>query len=203
MTFPVFDTFKNPIDNPLMVLNAWLDNAKEHLPDDFNAMSLATVNYLGQPSVRMVYLKNIIHNNFIFYTNLESKKSLEILDNPHVSACFYWPTLKRSIRIDGIAFKISDLDADADFEKLPFAEQISTWASEQSRHLNSRDALEARLSDYAMQFGDGPVSRPPFWSGYSINPTQIEFWEERPFHLHERLVYIDVQGEWQFSHLYP
>ena len=196
-------SFKTPPQDPFLFFNMWYENIQEIDPLEANTFSLATVNYLGQPSLRMMMLNMVYNHSFIFFTNVESRKALEIIDNPNVSLCFNWPKAKRQIRIEGTAFKVSSDLADKAFSKRPVEHQMNIIASEQSRLLEDMSVLEQRTATVAMEYGDGPIKRPHTWSGFAVSPNRIEFWEEKPFWMHERLVYTDYQGEWSFSRLYP
>lgn len=191
-------------DNPFTLFQTWFDEASAQEINDPNAMSLATVDERGAPSVRIVLLKNISADGFTFFTNLESRKGVELAQNKNVALCFHWKTLQRQIRVEGLAVPVSEAVADAYFANRPVGSQIGAWASQQSRPVESRDVLEQELARYALKFGDEPVARPPHWSGFCVQPHAIEFWQERPFRLHDRMVYHRVGGDtWQQVRLYP
>jgi pyridoxamine 5'-phosphate oxidase len=171
-------------------------------------MSLATVNEMGQPSIRMVLLKECDYTRgvFIFYTNLESRKATDILTNPHVALSFYWKSLKKQIRIEGVAYSTSAEESDRYFASRPLGSQIGAWASSQSRPLASREKLEKRVAQFAQKYGDGPVPRPAHWGGFCVQPTAVEFWEERPFRLHDRLLFKPdsfAESGWETTRLFP
>lgn len=195
-------------ETPFELFKAWFDEAQKSESDDPNAMCLSTVNEVGQPSARMVLMKDCDYKRgvFIFYTNLESRKAKDILTNPHVALCFYWKSLHKQIRIEGVAYSISEEEADAYFATRLLGSQIGAWASKQSRELKSREKLESEVAAHAKKFGDNPVPRPPHWGGFCVQPTAVEFWQERPFRLHDRLLYTPSAFEesgWEMKRLYP
>jgi len=189
--------------DPLALFREWLADATQQEPNDPTAMALATVGADGQPSARMVLLKGVDEQGFVFYTNLESQKAAELAANPRASLLFHWKSLRRQVRIEGTVSAVSDADADAYFASRPRGAQIGAWASRQSRPLESRFALEKRVAEYTAKFGLGSVPRPGFWSGYRVKPGRIEFWQDRPFRLHDRLVYTRDRDGWRTDKLYP
>lgn len=166
-------------------------------------MSLATVSPDGVPSVRTVLLKSVDARGFVFYTNLESRKGRELRATPLAALCFYWPALDLQIRIEGIVEPVSDDEADAYFASRPRESQIGAWASLQSEELASMNALRDRVAEMKARFADGPVPRPPHWSGRRVVPSSIEFWEAGEFRLHERRHYERDNGGWKMRRLYP
>ena len=190
---------KDPIEH----FHEWLAEAEKTEPNDPNAMSLATATAEGRPSVRMVLLKEADQRGFVFYTNLQSRKGGELAANPHASLCLHWKSLRRQVRVDGPVEPVSAEEADAYFASRARASQIGAWASEQSRELEGRLALEKRVAETGLRFGLGPVPRPPHWSGYRVIPQSIEFWRDRPFRLHERLVFDRAGDRWTTRRLYP
>lgn len=186
-----------------MLFREWLAEATQREPNDPTAMALATVGADGQPSARMVLLKGVDEQGFVFYTNLESQKAAELAANPRASLLFHWKSLRRQVRIEGTVTGVSDAEADAYFASRPRGAQIGAWASRQSRPLESRFALEKRVAEYTAKFGLGSVPRPAFWSGYRVTPERIEFWQDRPFRLHDRLLYTRVREGWRTDKLYP
>ena len=191
-------------DNPFDLFNEWYQEAVGQEPRDPNAMALATVNTEGMPSVRMVLLKGVQNGTFVFFTSKESRKGQEMTENPHVALCFYWKSLNRQIRVEGIATPIDGEEADSYFASRPVGAQIGAWASKQSQLLSSREELEERMAEMSQRFGDDVIPRPDHWVGYQVMPIAIEFWADRPFRLHDRIVYTpEGDGSWTQSRLYP
>lgn len=189
--------------NPIKQIQVWLDEAAAKEASDPSAMSVATVGEDGRPSVRMVLLRGIDERGLVFYTNLSSRKALELEKNPHCALCFHWKTTDRQIRVDGKAELVSEAEADEYFASRERESQVGAWASKQSSPLSGTLKLERRVLKYAAKFAIGAVPRPEFWSGYRVVPNRIEFWEKRPFRLHERNLYV-LEGEtWTNSRLYP
>lgn len=191
--------------NPVELFQKWLAEAEQKETVNPNATALATADAEGRPSVRMVLLKEVDENGFVFYTNSESRKGLEIQENPVASLCFYWKSLLREVRVDGPVSKISAAESDAYFESRDRASQIGAWASRQSRPLNGRFEFEKEIARYTAKFNIGKVPRPEYWEGYRITPERIEFWVERRFRLHDRVMYTRTpnQKNWTSQRLYP
>ena len=168
------------------------------------AMALATATPKGAPSVRIVLLKEHNAQGFLFYTNLNSRKSGELKRNPQAALCFYWMPLERQVRVEGLVVQAKDAEADAYFASRPRARQIGAWASLQSQPLASREVLETRAEEIEERYAGRTIPRPPHWSGWRLVPERIEFWHNNPARLHEREVYSkDAAGQWQHGLLFP
>lgn len=190
-------------DDPIARFHAWMAEAGEAGVPDPTAMSLATADAQGVPNVRMVLLKSADAQGFAFYTNLGSAKAAELAANPHAALCFHWAPTKKQVRVQGAVEPVSGEEADAYFASRARDSRIGAWASKQSQPLDSAFALEKRVATYAAKFGFGDVPRPDFWSGFRVTPERIEFWRERPFRLHERIVYLREGRGWRTQRLYP
>jgi len=191
-------------EEPFRLFAAWLEDATMTEPNDPNALALATVDSDGMPDVRMVLLKGFDQAGFVFYTNFESAKGKEILASMKAAMCFYWKSLRRQVRIRGPVEIVSDAEADAYYATRPRGSRIGAWASKQSRPLESRFALEKAVAEYTLKFGIGEIPRPKHWSGFRLVPQSIEFWHDRPFRLHDRIVFSRAAGGgWTKTRLYP
>lgn len=202
MSQPANSDVQNP--DPIDRFRQIFDLAKEKVTVDPTATTLSTCTRDGYPSSRVVLLKDITEQGFVFFTNYHSRKSREMTDNPHVSLCFYWPEINHQVRVEGTVSKISMRDSDAYFETRPRLSQISAWASDQSQPLRSRQDLLARAADLETKYQDQPVPRPSFWGGYLVRPTTIEFWINGEFRLHDRFLYTrESTGTWFIQRLNP
>jgi pyridoxamine 5'-phosphate oxidase len=167
------------------------------------AFALGTVSADGQPSVRIVLLKAVDERGFVFYTNYESRKGRELLARPQAAMCFHWQPLERQVRVEGVASPVSAEEADAYFASRARGSQLGAWASLQSQVMDSPELLDVRVREMERRFERGPVPRPPYWSGFRIAPTRIEFWHNMPSRLHERRVYLREPEGWRVESLYP
>jgi pyridoxamine 5'-phosphate oxidase len=195
----------SPVEDPILHFETWFSEAKAQEPNDPNAMALATVDAAGMPNVRMVLLKGVDQAGFVFYSNCESAKGEELTVNARAALCFHWKSLRRQVRVRGTVTIVSDAEADAYFATRPKDSQIGAWASKQSRPLETRFAFEKEIARYAAKYALSSVPRPEYWTGYRISPLAIEFWRDRPFRLHDRLVYQrdSAAGPWRTSRLFP
>jgi pyridoxamine 5'-phosphate oxidase len=194
--------------NPIEQFSEWLEEAKKEASiTEPTAMSLATATKDGSPSLRIVLLKGLDERGFVFYTNLKSRKSAELNQNPQAAACFYWMPLEKQVRIEGKIEAVNDKEADVYFATRPRNSQIGAWASKQSQILPDRNVLLQEISAKNAEFESRPVPRPPFWSGWRIIPERIEFWQQGHFRLHEREIFTrskNLSGNnWEIAFLYP
>lgn len=192
-------------DDPFRLFAAWLKDATGTEPRDPTAMTLATVDADGLPNARMVLLKGVDARGFVFYTNIESAKGRELDGQPVAALVFHWKSSNRQVRVRGAVEKVTAQEADTYFATRPKQAQIGAWASKQSAPLENRLAFEKAVALYAAKYGLGEVPRPPHWSGYRIVPMQMEFWQDRPFRLHDRVEFrrADASGAWSKTRLYP
>lgn len=190
-------------DDPIGLFQTWFQEAVNAGLKEPSAMSLATLAADGCPDARMVLLKGVDERGFVFYTNLGSPKAQALLHEPRAALCFYWDKIDKQVRVRGRAERVSDAEADAYFATRPRLSQIGAWASKQSTPMRGYFELEAEVAKTIVRFGVGDVPRPPFWSGFRIVPEGIEFWRQRPFRRHERILYTRAAGGWQKQWLYP
>ena len=191
-------------DDPFEIARQWLGEAEASEPNDPNAMALATVDEHGLPNVRMVLLKTIAEDSIVFYTNYESAKGREIDGQGKAAMVMHWKSLRRQVRIRGVVSHVTDAEADAYFASRAKDSQIGAWASIQSAPMEGRFEFEKRIAGYAAKYALGKVPRPEHWTGYRVAPEHIEFWRDRPFRLHDRLIFDKKpEGGWATSRLYP
>lgn len=188
---------------PWVLFDTWMKEAEASEPEDPNAMQIATVDDTGMPDVRTVLLKAVDPRGFVFYTNTESAKGRQLLAHPKAALVFHWKSLRRQVRARGAVTPVSDEEADAYFRSRPRDSRIGAWASQQSRPLESRFALEKAVARYAAKYLVGEVPRPPYWTGFRISPESIEFWHDKPFRLHDRIVFDRNGKGWSKVRLYP
>ena len=195
----------SPPPAPWPLLDAWMGDAKKAEPNDPDAMSLATVGSDGMPSVRIVLLRGLDEKGFTFFTNRQSRKGMEMEKHAKAALCLHWKSLRRQIRAEGAIAFASDAESDAYFASRPRGSQIGAWASKQSETLASRADLERAVAEVEKRFEGKPVPRPPYWGGYRLTPTKIEFWQDREFRLHDRFVYrrATASSPWIVERLYP
>jgi pyridoxamine 5'-phosphate oxidase len=191
------------LDNPIDLFNAWYEDAEKCEFREPAAVCLSTADATGMPSSRMILFKKADDAGFVFYTNLGSMKAKEIRENPRAALCFYWMPLGKQVRVQGDVELVSDEEADAYFASRDRQSQIGAWASKQSQPLEGYFELERRAAEYGLKFGISKVPRPEFWSGYRIRPFRMEFWLEKPFRLHQRLLYTRTETGWDTQWLFP
>jgi pyridoxamine 5'-phosphate oxidase len=190
-------------DDPTARFRAWLGEATAAGSREPTAMSLATTDAIGRPDVRMVLLKDADERGFVFYTNLSSPKAKALRQDSRVALCFYWDVIDKQVRVRGRAQPVDDEQADSYFATRPRLSQIGAWASHQSQPMRGYFELEAQVAKMAVRFGLGEVPRPPFWSGFRVIPEEMEFWTQKPFRRHERILYRRTAEGWRKQWLYP
>lgn len=195
-------------NDPFRLFSDWLDEAEVAEINDPNAMALATVDAEGLPDARMVLLKSFDSQGFVFFTNEESAKGRQLAAVAKAALLFHWKSLRRQVRVRGLVEWVSEEEFDAYYASRPRGSRIGAWASQQSRPLEGRFALEKAVASYTAKYAVGDIPRPPFWHGYRVRPLAIEFWQDRPFRLHERIQYTrqtpnNADSAWEKSLLYP
>ena len=190
-------------DEPRRRFEAWLTQATASEPNDPNAMTLATAGAGGAPSARMVLLKGVGPEGFVFYTNKDGRKGAELAANPQAALLFHWKSLRRQVRVEGRIEDVSEAEADEYYGSRARISRLGAWASAQSRPLADRAELEQRLAEAEARFPEEAVPRPPYWSGYRLVPQVLEFWQDMPYRLHDRTVYTREGSGWRVGKLYP
>lgn len=193
----------DPPGDPFELFGSWYREAAGQERHELSAMTLATADDTGRVSARIVLLKHHDRNGFVFYTNLGSRKSRQLESNPRAALLFWWPVLQREIRIEGTTTPVGDAEADAYFATRPRGSQLGAWASRQSEPLDSRHTLAARLNELEQRHAGSPVPRPPFWSGWRLEPDWFEYWHEGDARLHDRITYTRDPEGWTIQRLYP
>jgi len=192
------------LENPLELFKIWMEEAKKNEINDPNALSLATINKDNEPSVRMVLLKGVSPKGFVFYTNLNSPKSLDLKINPKAAMCFHWKSLQRQIRISGSVIQVLDQEADTYYNSRPYESRIGAWASDQSQTMNQRDDFLKKIKELKEKYKDqNNLPRPKNWSGWCLTPMSYEFWLGDKYRIHERLKYSKNINNWKKEILYP
>ncbi|APH58518.1 Pyridoxamine 5'-phosphate oxidase [Granulibacter bethesdensis] len=203
-----FQTAELAFDDPFAAFSQWMGDARGAEPNDPNAMTLATVSSSGVPSARIVLLRSVDaaehpERGFVFFTNTESRKGMEIAANPQVALLFHWKSLGRQIRIEGKAIPVAAEEAESYFHTRPRISRLGARASDQSRPLPDRKTLQKRVEEEEARYPGDDIPRPAYWSGYRVTPTVIEFWQQMPFRLHDRLVFRRQGKNWGQEKLYP
>ena len=198
------DSIFEDLDNPIDLFKNWFEKAEVKEINDPNAVALGTADQKNQPSVRMVLLKGLSNEGFVFYTNFNSKKSSDLKSNQQASMCFHWKSLRRQVRVIGNVQQVTEKEADEYFNSRPYKHRISAWASAQSEKLESKDVFLKKSKEFVKKYPDqNKIPRPPYWSGWRILPKAIEFWLDAEGRIHERLNYVNNNGKWIKEILYP
>ena len=190
------------LPNPLSQFAQWFGEAQNAQVAEPNAMTLATVNAAGQPSARIVLIKEARNDGVVWFTNYQSRKGADLLHNAQAALLFFWQPLERQVRFEGVVERVSAAESDAYYHSRPVNSRLGAWSSPQSDIITNREVLETNLAHYAAEFGDEPP-RPPHWGGYILKPTYVEFWQGRASRLHDRVAYRLVDGAWQIVRLAP
>lgn len=191
------------VGDPIAQFKVWWDEAVHSNIDEVNAMTIATATPAGYPSARMVLLKGIHDDGFVFYTNYHGRKASEIKLNPHVALVFFWKELERQVRVEGIIGRVSREESEVYFHSRPRESQIGAWTSHQSAVIPSREFLEKEKEELENKYRDQEIPLPPFWGGYIVHPQRVEFWQGRPGRLHDRILYTLVGSDWKIERLAP
>jgi pyridoxamine 5'-phosphate oxidase len=190
-------------EDPIALFQTWFEEAINAGVKEPRAMSVATLDISGAPDARMMLLKGMDERGFAFYTNMQSPKARALLRDPRVALCFYWSKIDKQVRIRGRAQMVSDQEADAYFATRPRLSQISAWASKQSQTMRGYFEFEVEVAKAALRFGIGEIPRPSFWSGFRVVPERIEFWKQKPFRRHQRILFSRSANNWRRECLYP
>jgi pyridoxamine 5'-phosphate oxidase len=202
-SFPCDSNSVPDSENPIALFQTWFQEAIDAGIEDPSAMTVATLDVSGYPDARMLLLKAVDERGFVFYTNLRSAKSQALMHDPRVALCFYWAAIGKQVRVRGRANLVSDEEANAYFATRPRLSQISAWASKQSQPMPGYFELESEVGKFALRFGLKEIPRPPFWSGFRVVPERIEFWLQKSFRRHQRILYERVSRGWGKHWLYP
>lgn len=190
--------------NPIVQFQKWFDEALKSQALEPNAMTLSTITETGKPSARIVLLKGVENNTFLFYTNYQSQKGKELDANPASALTFFWPELERQVRIEGVCTRVDEATSDTYFKSRPRGSQLGAWASPQSSLIKNRELLETRVKELEKRFeGKETLPKPKQWGGYAVEPLEIEFWQGRPSRLHDRIVYYKTDDVWKIHRLAP
>jgi pyridoxamine 5'-phosphate oxidase len=194
---------KDLASNPFVQFEKWFKEAVKSEADKANAFVLSTATKEGKPSARIVLLKGVERESFVFYTNYDSRKGKELLENPFAAVTFFWPSLEKQVRIEGKVQKVSETESDAYFKSRPAGSQAGAWVSPQSSVIPGREVLEQKHHDFIIEHENKEIQRPPFWGGFCIVPSHIEFWQGRASRLHDRILYTFENDNWKIERLAP
>ena len=194
---------KEMLADPLKQFEQWFQAAESANVKEPNIMTLSTVDHDGQPTIRVVLMKEVNSQGIVFFTNFKSRKGREMEESPKVALNFFWQDMERQVRFDGTASKIPDEMSDQYYQTRPIGSQLGAWVSDQSTEIPSRSYLEERLEHYKNKFKDQSIPRPPHWGGYQVKPTQVEFWQGGPDRLHDRILYTFIDDHWELQRLAP